>query len=43
VKAMILAGINPEAALASVVPSAEQPAHVTWLAQQVQSLVAERR
>ena len=41
VKAMILAGIAPEAALASVVPSGEQPSHLTWLAQQVQGMAAE--
>ena len=43
VKAMILAGIAPEAALASVVPSAGHPSLVTWLAQQVQGLAAEQR
>ena len=42
VRARVLAGIAPEAALAAVVPSAESPSHVRWLARKVQETVAKR-
>ena len=42
VKAMVLAGVVPEAALASVVPAAQHPSRITWLAQQIQEMAAEQ-